>query len=276
MVVSSGEVAMETKVAEGTRHKFRAGQAVRMLDILADRGKGFGVFSSAGSFSDAGKLADACKAKAKEDYGTAGPAFVREIFRLGLSRAAAQLRERIAAFVDAVVPEGSDGQVVRVAKLLGLIGAGGDLATELGITPWKKGVATAAAKWTFQRWLAQRGGGEAAEIRQAVETVRLFIEQFGESRFDPLDVAEFRPAINRAGWRRGSGSMEEWLIPPETWKSEVCHGLDPIVVARTLAERQMLKRATDGFQCVVKIDGTARRVHVITTQIFDGGTDEAE
>jgi uncharacterized protein (DUF927 family) len=175
-----------------------------------------------------------------------------------------------------VVPKGSDGQVTRVAKLLGLIGAGGDLATKLDITPWKKGQATAAAKWAFQRWLAQRGGGEAAEIRQAVETVRLFIEQYGESRFDPLDVSDFRPAINRAGWRTGSGSTEQWLIPPETWKSEVCDGLDPTLVARTLAESQMLKRGKDGFQSVVKIEGTAKRVYVVAARIFDGSTDQAE
>ena len=276
LVLSSGEVAMETKVAEDKRQKLRAGQAVRMLDILADRGKGFGVFSSAGSFPDAGKFADACKAEAEENYGTAGPEFVRRIFRFGLNRAETRLRERVAAFVKTVVPKGSDGQVMRVAKLLGLIGAGGDLATELGITPWRKERATAAAKWAFQRWLARRGGGEAAEIRQAVETVRLFIEQYGESRFDPLDVADSRPAINRAGWRRSSGVDQEWLIPPETWKSEVCQGLDPMVVARTLAERQMLKRANDGFQCVVKVEGAPRRVYVITARIFHGSTDDVE
>lgn len=275
LTVSSGEVAMETKVAEDKRHKLRAGQAVRMLDILADRGKGFGVFSSAGSFPDAGKLADACKAEAKENYGTAGPEFVRRIFRFGLIRAETTLRERVAMFVEAVVPKGSDGQVMRVAKLLALIGAGGDLATELRITPWKKDRASAAARWAFQRWLAQRGR-EAAEIRQAVETVRLFIEQYGESRFDPLDLADSRPAINRAGWRRGSDSTRQWLIPPETWKSEVCQGLDPNVVARTLAERQMLKRAKDGFQSVVKIEGTSKRVYIITVRIFHGSTDDAE
>ena len=206
LVLSSGEVAMETKVAEDKRHKPRAGQAVRMLDILADRGKGFGVFSSAGSFPDAGKFADACKAEAKENYGTAGPEFVRQIFRFGLNRAETQLRDRVAAFVKAAVPRGSDGQVMRVAKLLGLIGAGGDLATELGITPWKKERATAAAKWAFQRWLAQRGAARRLKFDRPSRPVRLFIEQYGESRFDPLDLADSRPAINRAGWRRGTGS----------------------------------------------------------------------
>ena len=60
MVVWSGEVAMETKVAEDRRQKLRAGQAVRMLDILADRGKGFGVFA-ARDLSRRWKFADACK-----------------------------------------------------------------------------------------------------------------------------------------------------------------------------------------------------------------------
>jgi putative DNA primase/helicase len=273
MVLSSGEVAMATKVAEDKRSRLRAGQAVRMLDILADRGKGFGVFSSAGLFAHAGEFADACKAEAEANYGTPGPEFLRRLFHFGLKKAETWLRERVAAFVKTVVPKGSDGQVARVAKLLGLIGAAGDLATELGVTPWKKGHATAAAKWAFQRWLAGRGGVEAAEMRQAVETVRLFIEQYGESRFDPLDVEDPRPALNRAGWRRGFGSTQQWLIPPETWKSEVCQGLDPNVVARTLAERHMLKRARDGFQSVANIEGTSKRVYVITARIFDGSTD---
>jgi putative DNA primase/helicase len=110
LVASSGEVAMETKIAEDKRQKPRAGQAVRMLDILADRGKGFGVFSSKGSFPDAGKLADACKAESQKNYGTAGPEFVRRIVRFGLNRVERQLQERVAAFIKAAVPKGSDGR----------------------------------------------------------------------------------------------------------------------------------------------------------------------
>jgi uncharacterized protein (DUF927 family) len=159
---------------------------------------------------------------------------------------------------------------------LGLIAAGGELATHLGITGWKAGRPTRAAALAFKSWLNRRGGVEAAEIRQAVAQVRLFIEQYGESRFDPLHVAEFRPAINRAGWRTGFGSSEQWLIPPEIWKSEVCLGLDPNMVARTLAASQMLKRAKDGFQSVVKIEGTAKRVYIITARIFDGSIPAGE
>jgi putative DNA primase/helicase len=119
-----------------------------------------------------------------------------------------------------------------------------------------------------------RGGIAPAEVRQAIEQVRLFIEQYGESRFHPQDDPEARPVINRAGWRKGNGLDREWMIPSEVWKTEICAGLDPAMVARTLAERGMLLRAGDGFQPVRKIEGSNKRVYVLTASIFDGGEHE--
>jgi putative DNA primase/helicase len=180
----------------------------------------------------------------------------------------------VATFIEMVAPAGSDGQVHRAAQRLGLIAAAGELATALEIVPWQKGEAWDAAAWALTQWIDGRGGTEPAEVRQAIEQVRLFIEQYGESRFDPLDDADARPVNNRAGWRKGSGPDREWMIPPEVWKSEICAGLDPTMVARTLAERGMLLRAADGFQPVRKIDGASKRVYVVTANIFDGGGDE--
>ena len=111
-------------------------------------------------------------------------------------------------------------------------------------------------------------------MRQAIEQIRLFIEQHGESRFHTLDDVDVRPVNNRAGWRKGSGPHREWMIPPEVWKSEICAGLDSTMVARTLSERGMLRRAGDGFQPVRKIDGANKRVYAVTAKIFDGGGDE--
>jgi putative DNA primase/helicase len=275
-VLSSGEIAMAAKVAEHGGKKPRAGQEVRMVDVSADRGKGFGAFSHAGTYADAGKLADAMKRAATTNYGTAGPEFVRRIVRFGFGKAGDVTRRRIAEFADANVPKGADGQVGRVANRLGLMAAAGELATELGVTPWRRGLATASAAWAFRKWMAERGGAEAAETRQAVAQVRLFIEQYGDSRFDPLGESEARPANNRAGWRDGTGPSRQWFIPPETWKWELCAGLDPKFVAKTLAARGMLKRAKDGHQSVVKIEGTAKRVYVITARIFDGSADQVE
>ena len=68
---------------------------------------------------------------------------------------------------------------------------------------------------------------------------------------------------------RGEGNNEEWLIPPETWKSEAAIGHDPKLVARTLAERGMLRRANDGFRRVEKIQGRSQRVYVLTAKIME-------
>jgi hypothetical protein len=54
----------------------------------------------------------------------------------------------------------------------------------------------------FGRWIEGRGGTEAAEIRQAIEQVRLAIEQYGESRFQPVDDPEAKPVPSRLGVRK--------------------------------------------------------------------------
>ena len=116
-----------------------------------------------------------------------------------------------------------------------------------------------AAGWAFEQWLSMRGGSEPAEARQAIRQVRLFIEQFGESRFDPLDQPDARPSLNRAGWRKGQGEDQEWLVSAEIWRTEICEGLNPTVVVRALCDRGMLEKARDGFQPVRKIEGENRR-----------------
>jgi Domain of unknown function (DUF927) len=61
LILSTGEVPIETKLAEDRGRKARAGQLVRMLDIPADRCRGFGVFDHGGPSNDAGALAKAFK-----------------------------------------------------------------------------------------------------------------------------------------------------------------------------------------------------------------------
>ncbi|HEY1979307.1 MAG TPA: DUF927 domain-containing protein [Xanthobacteraceae bacterium] len=268
IVISSGEVPLEAKLSEG-KGKPRAGQLIRVLDIPADRGKGFGVFDDGGSTGDPGALARAIKSAAVENFGVAGPAFIRGIIERNVSLG--DVRSMAAGFVERECPPGADGQCERAAQRLGLIMAAGELATSLGVTPWKAGEAREAAAWAFKRWLSSRGGSESAEARQAVQQVRLFIEQFGEARFDPVDVPGAKPSPNRAGWRKGQGEDQEWLIPPEVWRAEICEGLNASVVARELFERGMLEKANDGFQPVRRIDGANKRVYVVNARIFAGG-----
>jgi uncharacterized protein (DUF927 family) len=273
MALSSGEIPIEAKLAEDRGRKARAGQFVRMLDIPADRGLGYGVFDNAGPKGDAAELARSFKNAAVSAYGTAGPEFVRKIVKEGPEDIGATVCEMMAVFISQNVPNNSDGQVTRAAQRFALIAAAGELATALGITPWRTSEATAAASWAFGGWMVQRGGAESAEVRQALDQVRLFIEQHGESRFEDVD-GDGPPIVNnRAGWRTGKGPNRQWWVAPQVWKSEICVGLDPKLVARVLADHEFLRRAADGYQTVVKIAGQSRRVYVLLPDIIEGGGD---
>jgi putative DNA primase/helicase len=271
LILSSGEIPTETKLREDKSRKARAGQLVRMLDIPADRGFGFGAFDNRGPDGDSAALAKAFKASAISAYGTAGPEFVRRLISNGID--GDTVRAMISKFVASAVPAMADGQIDRAAARLGLIAAAGELATAMGLTPWSEGEARTAAAWALKQWIDGRGGTEPAEIQQAIEQVRLAIEQHGEARFESVDDSDVRPVANRLGWRKGSGADREWWIPSEIWKSEICSGLDPKLVARALGERGMLERVGDGWQPVRKVAGANKRVYVVTANIFDGGAD---
>jgi uncharacterized protein (DUF927 family) len=267
-VISSGEIPLETKLAEG-KGKARAGQLLRMLDIPADRSLGFGVFDSGGSEGDAGALARAIRSAAGKAYGTAGPEFVRRLVTEGVT--GDDVRARVAVFVAAECPAGADSQVERVAHRLGLFAVAGELATAFDLTGWREGEARKAAAWALRAWLGNRGGVEPAEVRAVIEQVRLYFVQYGDSRFDLLDDPDAKPSPNRAGWLKGEGEDREWLIPPETWKSEICAGHDAVFAARTLHERGVLERVSGSFQSVRKIGGLNTRVYVVNARILAGG-----
>jgi len=268
LILSTGELAIEGKLAEDKGRRAKAGQLVRMLDIPADRGKGFGAFDHGGPHDDASNIADQIKKEAVTNFGLAGPTFVKRLLAQDLNTVARHLRVVVDEFVRTKVPPGADGQVIRAAQRLGLIGAAGEEARSYGVCPWDEGDAFRAATWALARWIENRGGTEAAETRQAVERVRRFMEAHGESRFESLEDDARPPVQNRAGWRTGKGAEREWLVPPETWKLEICLGCDPVNVARVLAERGMLRRISDGLAAVRKIHGQNQRVYVLTSAIL--------
>jgi uncharacterized protein (DUF927 family) len=274
VVLSTGEIRLADKLRESNQRAM-AGQAVRLIDIPADAGRGFGVFDDAGESESAKDLANEIKQEARSHYGTAGPAFVERLIAHGLEEVKAAVTAVIAKFRADVVPAEADGQVQRAADRLGLIAAAGELAREFGMVPWPDGQAYTAAAVCFTAWLDERGGAGAAEVEEAIARVRRFIEAHGESRFEEVgrEISASRPIINRAGFRRGSGEKEEWWVLPENWKMEVCSGLDPTRTARILADRGMLVRGTDGFASVKKVEGRATRVYDLTSKILAGGAD---
>jgi putative DNA primase/helicase len=220
---------------------------------------------------DAATLAKAIKRAAITAYGTAGPAFVRKL--ISDSVTGDEVRGLIHEFVRATIPADADGQVERAAERFGLISAAGELAARFGIVPWPAGAARHAAAWALKRWIELRGGTEPAEERQAIQCVRLFIEQHGDARFESVDDAGLRPVANRAGYRKGDGAEREWWVLPEVWRADICVGHDPQFVAGVLAKAGMLRTQVEGLQCKVRVGNSTRRAYVITAAIFEGASD---
>jgi uncharacterized protein (DUF927 family) len=283
LFLSTGEVTLAGKMADAGKRAM-AGLEVRLVNLPADAGAGLGVFQQLHGQPSAAALANHLRDAARTFYGTAARAFLD---RLARDRAEEPdgLRSWLAAardgFIGAHVAAGADGQVRSVAARFALIGAAGELARGYGVLPWPEGEAMRAAAACFAVWLAERGGAGAGEETQAVAQVRAFIEAHGASRFELAGsdevLAEPR-TFNRAGFRKRVGNAWEYLILPETWRAEVCKGLNPKEVADALITRGLLLRSTPRHRAALEQvpgHGTKRlRVYVVAGAILEGSDAE--
>jgi putative DNA primase/helicase len=251
-ILSTGEISIADKIREGGK-RARAGQEIRVLDLNADAGRGFGVFDVG---DDSERLAREIRQGAATYYGTAGPAFVKAILA-NADDVAAIAREGLDLFREQVAANVPSGQVLRAANRIGLVAVAGELAIQLRILPWPTGSVNEATADAFRAWYADRGGNDPAEIRGAIEQIGGLLEQHGDSRFDPVDRGvDTKPVPNRLGFVRGTGDDKQWLIPPNTWRETFCVGLDAKMTARALIERGLLLPGDDHHPShLARIDG---------------------
>ena len=275
MFLSSGEISLGDLAGRDARGSRRsaAGQEVRILDCEGDAGKGHGLFDTLLDAPGGEALSRLIKQGAAEAYGVAGPVFVERIIA-DRDGTASALKSEMDAFVSEHVPEGADGQVSRAARRFALAAAAGELAVRFGILPWPDGEASAACARMFQQWLIGRGGAGAAEDREAIAKVRGFLEMHGGSRFEDVNECNDARIINRAGFWRESEGVREFLFLPETWKNEVCAGMNASRVAKVLAHHGLLRQDAAGKNSIsVTLPAGIKktRCYAISAAIFDWG-----
>lgn len=239
LFLSAGEIGLADHMAEAGK-RTRAGQEVRLADIPADAGAGHGLFESLHGYASAGAFSDGLSQATSRYYGTAARAYLRNITVMPREAISERVNALINDFTSDVLPEGAEGQAKRVCARFGLIAAGGELASKLGLTGWPVGAAAKAAAECFQAWLDRRGGTGSQEEAQAIAQVVHFIQSHGEARFSDLNGSHDRPVAHRAGYRRDVGGEIQYLIFSEVFKREVCAGLDYRAVARALRAKGML------------------------------------
>ena len=252
LFLSAGEIGLAGHMLTAGK-RAKAGQEVRLADIPADAGAGFGIFENLHGFESGDRLARAIGQATKRFYGAAEAAFLSAIVG-DLDRVAEMVETFRAEFTAEIVPPGADGQVARVAGRFALVAAAGELATQLGVTGWEAGEAINAAKACFNSWVDTRGGVGAREAENALSQVRQFFEMHGESRFSRKNGTDHRDTFNRAGFRNGNEaeSVQFWVLP-EVFKNEICNGLEMSFVTRLLV--------TEGWIIPEKSTGKAISTH---------------
>lgn len=284
LFISTGEISISDKIKEDRRgHQSRGGQEVRVIDISADAGAGFGLFETLHGFETAEAMARHFKDSCAKNHGQASIIFIERLVA-DPEAAVAEVKTTQAAFVRDHCPAGADGQVKRTAMRFGLVAAAGELATRFGILPWEVGEASRATATCFKAWIDARDGIEPHEERAAIELVRHFMERHGDSRFVKLsgDDEKRQSIRDRAGYREEASDGDNlYYILPQVFRNEVCQGLDYRYVAQTLANKGMLKKGSDRLESLKRIEGlkNAQRFYVINSKIFaqagDGERDSA-
>lgn len=263
LFLSTGEISLTIHMSEDGRRP-RAGQEVRLIDLPAYAGADLGVFENIHGAKSPAEFADSLRNACADNHGFAGIEFVSQVSK-DYDACVKKVTSLMDKFVTSNVSDTSAGQVHRACKRFALIAAGGELATEFGITGWSTGEATSAAKVCFENWLDERGGDGQIEDTRIVEQVRHYFETHGDSKFAPLNSSAGK-TLNRDGFRNTVNGLSEFFVLPQSFKNDVCAGLNPKEVIAVLLKHGILKpQASTGVpQQVRKLPGmgTARCYHI--------------
>ncbi|MDD2967547.1 MAG: DUF927 domain-containing protein [Desulfovibrionaceae bacterium] len=243
MFLSSGEAGLAERLAE-IGQRVKAGQEVRLVDIIMDAGQGMRSFDTLNGIKDASSYAIKIKELAEANYGHAGRALVQAMTTDDGSLAKGILVE-LRSIVNDLCPADADGQVRRVAMRFALCMVAGEYAQNAGILP-ASFTPEATIQRLFKEWLAERGGAGASEDTAIMAAVRLFIEMHGVSRFEDLDSNAEQRVINRVGYRRKNNGITEYMILPEAFKTEVLRGFTVKQACRVLAQAGWLYQGSKG------------------------------
>jgi putative DNA primase/helicase len=288
--ISTGEISIADKVEE-KGGRITAGQQVRIVDIAADAGCGFGIFESLHGMMEPSRFADTIRRASSEHFGHAGRAFIERLVS-DMEGAKRVLRASMDAFKAAEVPQGADGQVQRVAERFALVAAAGELAASWGILPWSANAARDAAAKLFRSWTEARGSSaESLEMLNAVRRIRQVIEAYGQTRFQmwgsdkaPSGLA----VVNQLGFVRipeseqgfanalpgladaeapAEGDGRLFHFSPEQFRREVCKGIGSDIMVKALQAIGALRSDKDRYTKGCKVPKLGwRRFYVVAAE----------
>jgi len=240
LVLSTGETGLSDHLAS-TGKKVKAGQEVRLVDIPMDTGSGYGGFECLHEFKSAQLLAEHLERMSEQFYGVALRPFIENI--QGKEEVITKMILKMRRdFIEEHVPDDAEGQVTRVASFFALVSAGGEAATQAGITGWEPGEATKAATTCFLGWLKDRDGAGNSEDKNIMATVRSFIQLHGQSRFAQWEInSGFSERVNeRVGYICKENNETRYYIFRDTFRDIVCKNIPYKRALELLKQKDLL------------------------------------
>lgn len=254
MLLSSGEVTLETKMAEAGK-RTRAGQNVRLVTVSA--GRTSGAWDNLHGHPTGASLSDALKRAATTEYGHAGPEFVRLLIESGDLGSLPAMLETIKASFPAEA-----GQQARVAERFAIVALALELAVGVGLLPMEEREATANMVELFNGWGAGRGEGPS-EDQQILKALGDFIDRHGGSRFQSVEAGadEVR---DRAGYWESTATGRLYLFT-RSGLEEATKGFELARVVRALdSAGAIAKRDSGKHQAQKRLpDGSKSKLYFI-------------
>jgi putative DNA primase/helicase len=277
LFVSAGELTLAEHAASVGR-RAKAGAEVRLLNVPADAGQGFGMFENLHGASSSQEFVGQLRDAALNHYGAPIRAFLQQL--VNKREIAESIIRSAKESLAGSVPPGANGQVLRAADRFALIAAAGELATAWRLTGWREGEAIAAAERGFGDWLGMRGTIGNSDVEAGVRQVRSFLYAHGTSRFQLLcgsskgNVEDGEHSTrDRAGFRRLNRQTgeTEYLIFPEAFRAEVCAGHDYQAVAKELEHRGFLLREPPSMMIKPRLpEGGTTWMYGIRAAVLEG------
>lgn len=230
--LSSGEISLGEKIAEWAgAPDMREGQAVRILDVAADAGKGLGLFDVLHGFPSGAALSDHLKAATTRSTGDVATAFLEGVSKDTLAARAA-LREFQTEFLRTHAPQDGDGITARGMSNFAVLAAAGELAIRLGILPWLPGDAMTQLARSASDWLVgRRDAAPATDLDHAREWLQRNADRF--SAWEKVDAD-----VHALGYVRQSPFT--FYLRPEGWR-ELCAGKDAASMQAALLNAGLLR-----------------------------------
>lgn len=219
LFMSTGEVSLSSHMLSGRKQeRTMAGQELRLIELEADAGAGYGIWDTLEPGASAARMSDRIKTAALQNYGIAGPRFV-DLLVNWRERAVEHAQAVARNFMQLAHQEGDTGQIERGARRFALVAAAGELASHFRIVPWPRGMATKAAIRVFERWASSYGRFRVREdaailraLRDALDTHPHAFPFVDDNKDQGLDrpgqllgrrytsAGEVRYLITDAGW----------------------------------------------------------------------------